>query len=121
MTLPPHWRVALRSKCPRCGEGDLYQSSHSLTLRSSCSSCGLDFSKNDSADGPAVFLIFLLGFLIVPIAVIIDFKYQWPMWVHLFIWPLLMALMAALLLRPLKSFVIGLQYHHRATDWDEPT
>ena len=120
MIFPPHWRVAFKSKCPCCGEGDLYKSKQSLTLRDQCSACGLDFTRNDSADGPAVFLIFLLGFFIVPVAVWIDFQYHWPMWLHLFIWPLLMAMLAALLLRPLKSLVIGIQYHHRATDWDDP-
>jgi uncharacterized protein (DUF983 family) len=119
MNIPPYWRVALQLKCPRCGEGDLYSRKLSFTLRQSCSSCGLDFSKNDSADGPAVFLIFLLGFLIVPIAVIADFKYHWPMLIHLLVWPLVMAGMAALLLPPLKSLVIAIQYHHRAIDWDE--
>lgn len=97
----------------------MYKGRYSLTLLPRCPSCGLDYTKNDSADGPAVFLIFLLGFLIVPFAIIIDFKYGWPMWAHVIVWPSLMILMAALLLRPLKSFVIGLQYFHRATDWDE--
>lgn len=119
MKLPPHWRVALSSKCPRCCEGDLYSRPFSLTLRPVCESCGLDLSKNDSADGPAVFLIFLLGFLIVPIAVIADLKYHWSMMAHIIVWPLLMVLMAGLLLRPLKSLVIAIQFHHRATDWDE--
>jgi uncharacterized protein (DUF983 family) len=116
--MPSHWQRALRCKCPRCGEGNLYQSSYGLTVNSMCSYCHLDFLKNDSADGPAVFLIFLLGFLIVPIAVIVDFHYHWPIKTHLFVWSSLMVIMTVLLLRPLKSFVIGIQFHHRRSDWD---
>ena len=118
MKIPPHWRKAFQCKCPACGEGDLYIAKQSITLHKSCASCGLDLSKNDSADGPAVFLIFLLGFLIVPLAVIVDFKYHWSLWLHLFVWAGLMLGITLCLLRPLKSFVIALQYHHRKTDWD---
>jgi uncharacterized protein (DUF983 family) len=119
MNLPPHWHRAFHCKCPACGLGDIYQSNYSITLKSSCPSCGLDLSKNDSADGPAVFLIFVLGFLIVPLAVIVDFKYHWSLWMHLIIWSGLMLGITLLTLRPLKAFVIALQYRHRKTDWDD--
>jgi uncharacterized protein (DUF983 family) len=87
-------------------------------LRNHCPSCGLDFTKNDSADGPAVFLMFILGFLFVPLAVIIDFQYHWEFWLHMLVWPLVMGIIIILLLRPLKSLVIAIQYRYRQTDWD---
>src|SRR5437764_1489112 len=53
----------LRSRCPGCGEGRLFQGF--LTLRPSCERCGLDYSFADSADGPAVFVIMISGFIVV--------------------------------------------------------
>jgi uncharacterized protein (DUF983 family) len=51
----------LRARCPRCGEGRLFQGF--LTLRPKCERCGLDYSFADAADGPAVFVIFISGFI----------------------------------------------------------
>ncbi|NNG03364.1 MAG: DUF983 domain-containing protein, partial [Inquilinus sp.] len=54
-------RTALAGRCPRCGRGRLYAGY--LTLVERCESCGLALAENDSGDGPAVFLIFIIGFL----------------------------------------------------------
>ncbi|MCB1783909.1 MAG: DUF983 domain-containing protein [Alphaproteobacteria bacterium] len=109
---------AMRCKCPRCGEGDLYVPGVSMTLREKCSSCGLDFSKNDSADGPAVFLIFILGFLLVPLALVVDSVFSPPLWVHAVLWSVVALGMTLGALRPLKSYIIALQYKHRPGDWE---
>lgn len=110
------WR-GLCQTCPKCNRGALYKSRFSLTMRDQCAHCRLDFSKNDSADGPAVFLIFFLGFLIVPIALLVSMNVDWPLWVHAILWGGLMLVMTIGLLRPLKSLVIAIQYHTRPDDW----
>ena len=51
--------AALKCRCPRCGEGPVFTGL--LTVREACPRCGLDLSAEDAGDGPAVFLIFLLG------------------------------------------------------------
>ena len=109
--------LALSCKCPKCGQGDLYKARFSLELRERCASCGLEFSKNDSADGPAVFLIFLLGFLLVPLALIFETLFMPPLWVHAVIWTLCALIITLLLLKPLKAYVIALQYKYRPEDW----
>lgn len=82
-----------------------------------CSNCGLEFAKNDSADGPAVFLIFLLGFLLVPLALLFENLFAPPLWVHAALWGSLALGITVGLLRPIKAFVIALQFKHRPEGW----
>ena len=105
-------------KCPKCATGGLYKLGLTLTLRDKCADCGLDFTKNDSADGPAVFLIFILGFLLVPIALILDAQFHWPLWLHACIWGAVALGITVGTLRPLKAYIIALQFKHRPEDWD---
>lgn len=110
-------KLGLSCKCPQCGTGNLYKSRFDLTLKKSCESCGLDLAKNDSADGPAVLLIFVLGFLIVPLALIIDHMYTWPVWLHGLIWGALTLFLILATLKPIKAYIIALQFKHRPRDW----
>jgi uncharacterized protein (DUF983 family) len=77
--------AGLRCKCPRCGRGRLFHGY--LTVAGTCESCGLDLEKADSGDGPAVFIIFILGFLVVPLALLLEAKAAPPYWVHVALWP----------------------------------
>ena len=47
-----------------------------LVLRETCDRCGLDYAFADSGDGPAVFAIFILGFLVLGGALLAEFKLQ---------------------------------------------
>lgn len=106
-------------KCPACKKGDLYKSKISLELKDQCENCGLDLNKNDSADGPAVFLIFILGAALVPIALIADAAFSWPLWLHACIWGIFALILTLGSLRPLKAYIIALQYKHRRSDWGQ--
>ena len=112
-------RVGLAGKCPRCGQGDLYRGY--LALKAECTACGLDYSKADSGDGPAVFIIFIVGFLSVALAFIA--RYAWGMSIGAaFFVSAAFAIMAILaLLRPLKAVLIALQYRNKAEEgrWAE--
>ncbi len=110
-------KLGFACKCPRCKQGDLYKPGFTLSLRDKCESCALDLGKNDSADGPAVFLIFILGFLIVPLALVIEVLFHPPMWLHMTLWtPLVLGLTLGSL-RPLKAYIIALQFRHRPESW----
>ena len=111
-------RLGWQGKCPRCHEGSLYKPGFTLDLRERCDNCGLDFSKNDSADGPAVFLIFILGFALVPLALILDAALGPPLWVHAILWSIIGIGATVGSLRPLKAYIIALQYKHRPRDWE---
>jgi uncharacterized protein (DUF983 family) len=106
--------AGLRCACPRCGKGPLFQGF--LTLRPSCTACGLDFGFADAGDGPAVFIMFIAGFLVVGGALFVETKYEPSVWVHLAIWPALTVILCLGLLRPLKGLLIDLQYHHKAEE-----
>ena len=104
----------LRGRCPRCGEGRLFQGF--LQLRSPCESCGLDFNFADSGDGPAVFVILIGGAIVVTAALITEVLYQPPYWVHAVLWLPLVLLVTLAPLRPVKGLLIALQYHHQAQE-----
>src|SRR5947209_18686829 len=106
----PVLRAALGCRCPRCGEGRLFTGL--LTVRPSCPACGLDLSAQDAGDGPAVFVIFFLGLIVVGLAAIVELKFAPPIWVHMVLWAPLIVAGAILMLRPLKAGLIALQYRH---------
>ena len=111
-------KQALACKCPRCHDGALYQPGYTIELNNKCAVCNLDFTKNDSADGPAVFLIFILGFSLVPLALIFDAYVSPPLWVHAVVWTVIALSVTVGSLKPLKSFIIALQFKHRPGDWE---
>ncbi len=104
----------LACKCPRCGDGKLYQGF--LTLRPACEMCGLDYGFIDAGDGPAVFIIMIAGFIVVGSALIVEVKYQPPFWVHAVLWTPLILLTTLLPLRSMKALLIALQFHHKAAE-----
>ncbi len=104
----------LKARCPRCGEGTLFRSG--LVLRDKCERCGLSYAFADSGDGPAVFAIFILGFLVLGGALLMEFRLGPPVWVHIVVWGLLTPALAFVLLRGLKGVLLGLQYRHQAGD-----
>jgi uncharacterized protein (DUF983 family) len=109
--------MGLACRCPRCGRGKLYAGY--LTLAERCAACGLDLSKADSGDGPAVFLIFILGALAVLLAYLLLFVLVLPEWLS---WLILVTVIlggAVLLLRPAKAIMIALQYKNRAGGFGE--
>src|ERR1700732_1237936 len=114
-TLPTVAESAMRGiacKCPRCGKGKLFQGF--LTLRPACESCGLDYAFIDAGDGPAVFVILLAGFIVVGCALVVEFKYAPPFWLHAVLWLPLILVTTLPPLRSMKGLLIALQYHHKA-------
>ena len=81
-----------------------------------CSACGLDFAFADSADGPAVFVILIVGFIIAGAALLAEVAYSPPIWVHFVLWVPLVLILCLGMLRPLKGVLIALQYHHKAEE-----
>ena len=106
--------AGLSCRCPRCGKGRLFSGFLSLPPR--CEVCGLDYSFIDSGDGPAVFVIFLSGFIVVGGAVIVEALYQPPFWVHALLWGPLILITTLGPLRQMKGLMIALQYHHGAAE-----
>jgi uncharacterized protein (DUF983 family) len=106
--------AAMLARCPRCGEGPLFK--QVLVLRDRCSHCGLDYAFIDTGDGPAVFAIFILGFIVLGAALWFEFTFSPPVWMHMVLWGLLTPVIALGLLRFLKALLIALQYKHKAEE-----
>jgi len=105
------FRAGLTCRCPRCGRGRLFRGF--LDVADRCEVCGLDFRSHDSGDGPAVFIILILGFVVVGLALWLELTFAPPLWVHLVLWfPLILGGSIGLL-RPFKATLIALQYRHK--------
>jgi uncharacterized protein (DUF983 family) len=110
----PALSTGLRCLCPRCGRGRLFQGF--LTLRPACESCGLDFRFIDSGDGPAFFVMSIVGIVIVALAMWVEFAFEPPIYVHMLLWLPLTVLLSVAMVRPAKGLMVALQYKHKAEE-----
>jgi uncharacterized protein (DUF983 family) len=108
--------AGLACRCPRCGQGALFEGMLTLNLRDQCAACGLSFKFVDTGDGPAVFAIMVLGFLELGLALMVEFKFGPPLWVHVLLWAPMTLVLAFGLLRPMKATLIALQFKHKAEE-----
>lgn len=111
--------AGLRCRCPRCGVGPLFDGF--LTLADRCSVCDLDLKSADSGDGPAIFVIFIVGPIITLLALWVEATFEPPYWVHMVLWGPAILLGSLALLRPFKATLVALQYRHRAGDTGQHT
>lgn len=115
------FRTGIAGVCPRCAQGPLF--SGYLDVVDRCAACGLDLTQHNSGDGPAVFIVFILGAVIVGLALVVEMLFAPPVWLHLALWLPLSLAGSLALLRPFKGVLIALQYRHRVqfeSDHDEP-
>jgi len=106
------YAAGLTCSCPRCGRGKLF--SGFLTVAPACTNCGLDYSFDDSGDGPVVFIILIAGSLVVGLALWVELSWAPPLWVHALLWTPLVLISTLGMLRPLKATMIALQYSKHA-------
>jgi uncharacterized protein (DUF983 family) len=116
--LPPEQPNAILAgllcRCPRCGKGRIF--SGILTVAERCTVCGLDLRKQDAGDGPAVFVIFFLGAIFMPLVFWAEFALEPPWWLHMVVWSPLVVIVAIALLRPMKGVLIAQQFRYHASD-----
>ena len=106
--------TGLACRCPRCGKGRLFEGF--LTIRPRCEVCGLDFAFADAGDGPAVFIIFFAGLIVVGGALVVEILFEPPFWLHALLWGPLILAVTLIPLRPMKGLMVALQYHHQAAE-----
>ncbi len=87
-----------------------------LDLPESCQVCDLSYDFVDSADGPAVFVSFIVGFIVVGLALVVELSFMPPIWLHMMLWLPLVVILGLGLLRPLKGLLIALQYVNNARE-----
>ena len=108
------FEAALRGLCPRCGNRTLFAGL--ATFAPKCRACGLDFGGFNVGDGPAAFLIFIVGGLVVGLAIAVELGLSPPWWVHALLWLPLAAALTVGLLRLSKALLLALEYRHRACE-----
>ena len=106
--------AGLKGRCPRCGEGRLF--SGFLTVAPRCGVCRLDYSFADAGDGPAVFVILIIGFVVVGLALWAEVSFGPPLWLHFLLWIPLTLVLCLTALRLIKGVLITLQYANKAAE-----
>jgi uncharacterized protein (DUF983 family) len=104
---------ALKGLCPRCGQGRLFAGW--LKFAPMCDACSLDYDGFNVGDGPAAFLILIVGAILTVAAVVVDQALAPPWWVHLVWLPVGLALTVGGL-RVGKAWLIAQEYRHRAAE-----
>ncbi len=105
-------KASVQGRCPRCGKGGLFQGY--LAVADRCRQCGLAFREFDAGDGPAVFVILIVGAIVASGALILEFSVHPPYWVQVAVWIPATAILSLVLLRLAKAVLLVLQYRHQA-------
>ena len=104
--------AAARGRCPNCGQGRLFEGF--LRVAPRCAACGYDLAGSDSGDGPAVFVILVVGFIAVFGAMFTEIAFQPPVWLPLVVWIPAAGVLSLALLRPMKGLMIAAHVRNRA-------
>ena len=111
---PPVEPIAagIKGCCPRCGQGRLFEGF--LKVKPRCANCGLDNSFADSGDGPVVFVILIVGFIVLGAALWMEVNLNPPLWVHFLLWIPIAVVFSLALTRILMGILNTLQYRNNA-------
>ena len=99
--------------CPRCGAKSLFAGRVRLADR--CSTCDLDFGQFNVGDGPAAFLILIVGGLVAVGAIWMELALAPPFWAHIIWLPVLIGL-TLLGLRWGKAALLAQEYRTGARE-----
>jgi uncharacterized protein (DUF983 family) len=107
----PVWRslgLGFFGQCPHCGEGPLFSSY--LEVAKSCSQCGEEFYHHRADDAPPYFAMFLVGHVVLPMALIIEHLWHPPLVLHVSLWIPLALLLTLVTLPRIKGAIVALQW-----------
>lgn len=116
-TIPPETALVptiFATHCPRCGNAPLFAGW--VRFADHCRACGLDFTRFNVGDGPAAFLILIVGGLIVALALTLQLSVEPPFWVHVLLWVPLTTLLVVYCLRLSKAALLILEYRNQARE-----
>jgi uncharacterized protein (DUF983 family) len=103
--------ATFKGLCPQCGAPTLFAGV--ARFAPTCSRGGLDFASVDVGDGPAAFLILIVGAIVAVAAILVDLAFSPQWWVHLVWLPVMVGLTLAGL-RLGKAALMYQIFHHRA-------
>ena len=87
-----------------------------LKFADACRVCGADFKAADAGDGPAVFVILIVGAIVAPLLIILQFGLDLPGWLALTITLVAAIVLCLALLPPFKSVLFAFQWKHKARE-----
>jgi uncharacterized protein (DUF983 family) len=111
---PSAFAAGLRLRCPECGKGDVFKGYLKLAPR--CAVCGADFARADSGDGPAVFVILIVGAIVAPLLIVFQFALHLPGWLALTLTLGAAIALCLAFLPPFKAVLFALQWKHKASE-----
>ena len=111
MSEPTLAGASLKGLCPRCGARTLFAGPVMLAPR--CRSCGLDFAAFNVGDGPAAFLILVVGAIIAGGAIWLELSAEPRWWVHA-VWLPVGILLTVAGLRLGKAALLFQEFKHKA-------
>ena len=104
-------RAGLLCRCPVCGQGRLFAGFLKVVDR--CAVCDADFSRLNTGDGAAVFIMQISGGISVFLALGLQIAFQPPLWVLIAVAVPLVLTLSLGLMRPGKGLMIALQVRER--------
>ena len=114
MPAPNPFVTGFRCRCPQCGQGALFQSY--LKFRDTCAACGADFKAADAGDGPAVFVILIVGAIVAPLLIFLQVGLDLPDTLALGITLVAAIALCIGFLPPFKATLFALQWKHKARE-----
>lgn len=100
-------RAGLLCRCPNCGKSPLFTGFLKVVER--CAACGFDFTRLNTGDGAAIFIMQIAGGAVVFGALFVQVAYSPPIWAMLLVALPLVAALSLGLMRPGKGVMIALQ------------
>lgn len=116
--------LGMKGRCPECGAKTMWHKY--LKVSENCAQCDLHLGGHQADDAPPYFTIFIVGHIIVPIALIVEKLYTPPLYIHALLFTVLAVLASLISLPIVKGGVVGLQWALRLhgfapEDTDEQT
>ena len=105
--------AAFQGLCPNCGARTLFAGIARFASR--CRACGLDFDSYNVGDGPAAFLILIVGAIVAVAAITLDQSAAPPWWLHI-MWLPIGAALTLYGLRLGKAALLYQEHKHRARE-----
>ncbi|MFK5979264.1 MAG: DUF983 domain-containing protein [Rhizobiaceae bacterium] len=101
----------VRSKCPSCGKGKLFEKQ--LYIVDECSECGEDLFHHRADDLPAYLNILVVGHVVIGTMMAVMSYLDMGMWPLTFLTVAIALVVAFMLMRPLKGLVVAAQWSFR--------
>lgn len=108
----PALKTAVLGLCPRCGMPGMFH--HIASFANRCRACDLDYQSFDVGDAAAPFLIFIVGTLVIGLAIWLELSRSPPWWLHVLLWVPLTLTLTIVLVRIAKGLLLTYEFRHDA-------